>query len=129
MRAASSSGCGFNGIFSQWGTYPSWSPYRKEKVEDAITFHQNNAFARNTYVGTWRVIGGIAVGLTRYSRVKHIRRPSLEEAAAALEQCERWQATLRGQLRTGFVYASDELYVLAGRQDVPPGVSASRTTS
>ena len=65
----------------------------------------------------------VPVGLTRYSRVKHIRRPSLEEAAAALEQCERWQATLRGQLRTGFVYASDELYVLAGRQDVPPAAS------
>src|SRR6185437_1266194 len=41
------------------------------------------------------------------------------EAADALRQCERWQATLRQQLNVGFVYASDELYVLAGREDLP----------
>jgi putative radical SAM enzyme (TIGR03279 family) len=62
----------------------------------------------------------VPVGLTRYSRVKHIRRPSPSEANAALEQCERWQAGLRVRLGIGFVYASDELYVLAGRDDVPP---------
>jgi hypothetical protein len=50
------SGCGFNGLFSQWGTYPSWSPYKEQTVEDAITFHQNNVFAHNTYVGPWRVM-------------------------------------------------------------------------
>ena len=47
------SGCGFNGVFSQWGTYPSWSPYTKEKVEDGSLFHQNNVFAHNTYSGGW----------------------------------------------------------------------------
>jgi putative radical SAM enzyme (TIGR03279 family) len=62
----------------------------------------------------------VPVGLTRYSRVKHIRRPTPTEAAAALEQCERWQARFRHELETGFVYASDELYLLAGRNDVPP---------
>jgi len=61
----------------------------------------------------------VPVGLTRFSRVKNIRRPSPAEAAAALGQCERWQAVLRPSLRVGFAYPSDELYMLAGRTDVP----------
>ena len=66
----------------------------------------------------------VPVGLTRYSRVsQHIRRPTPAEAACAVEQCERWQATLRARLGIGFVYASDELYVLAGRDDVPPAAA------
>jgi putative radical SAM enzyme (TIGR03279 family) len=62
----------------------------------------------------------VPVGLTRYSRVRHIRRPTQAEAATALEQCERWHAALRARLGKGFAYASDELYVLAGRDEVPP---------
>jgi putative radical SAM enzyme (TIGR03279 family) len=62
----------------------------------------------------------VPVGLTRYSRVKNIRRPTPAEAGAALEQCERWQAVLRSSIGVGFVYASDELYLLAGREDLPP---------
>jgi putative radical SAM enzyme (TIGR03279 family) len=61
----------------------------------------------------------VPVGLTRYSRVKTIRRPTPAEAAAALEQCERQHAGMRGKLGNGFVYASDELYLLAGRDEVP----------
>jgi putative radical SAM enzyme (TIGR03279 family) len=70
-----------------------------------------------------RSVSVVPVGLTRYSRVKNIRRPTPEQAALALEQCERWQATLRHKLGVGFVYASDELYVLAGRADLPPAES------
>jgi len=66
-----------------------------------------------------RSLSVVPVGLTRYSRVKNIRRPTPREAAVAVEQCERWQTTLRQRLGVGFVYASDELYVLAGREEVP----------
>jgi len=45
--------CGFNGIFSQWG---SWSPYRGTAVENHITFDQNNHFRSNTYSGPWQFI-------------------------------------------------------------------------
>jgi putative radical SAM enzyme (TIGR03279 family) len=62
----------------------------------------------------------VPVGLTRYSRVRNIRRPTPAEAQLALEQCERHHAALRARLGKGFVYASDELYVLAGRDEVPP---------
>jgi putative radical SAM enzyme (TIGR03279 family) len=70
-----------------------------------------------------RSVSVVPVGLTRYSRVRNIRRPTLSEAAVALEQCERWQARLRGRLGVGFVYGSDELYVLAGRHELPAASS------
>ena len=46
-------GCGFIGMFSEWGTDPSWSPYRGRSVEYHITFGQHNHFASNTYQGPW----------------------------------------------------------------------------
>jgi Right handed beta helix region len=48
--------CGFNGIFSQWGGQPSWSPYQGTTVESHIMFHQNNHFASNAYYGPWQFI-------------------------------------------------------------------------
>lgn len=50
------SGCGYNGLFSNWGTFPTWSPYQKATVQDAITFHQGNRFFNNTYAGPWNFI-------------------------------------------------------------------------
>lgn len=46
-------GCGFVGLFSNWGTFPSWSPYHGDVVERAITFDQHNRWADNRYVGPW----------------------------------------------------------------------------
>jgi putative radical SAM enzyme (TIGR03279 family) len=66
-----------------------------------------------------RSLSVVPVGLTRYSRVKHIRRPTSDEARRAVEQIERHQSALRSRHGIGFVYASDELYVLAGRDEVP----------
>ena len=45
--------CGFNGIFSEWG---SWPPYKGTVVENHITFDQNNHFMSNTYDGPWRFV-------------------------------------------------------------------------
>ena len=53
---ASRSGCGYNGLFSNWGTFPTWSPYQKASVQDAITYHQGNRFFSNTYAGPWNFI-------------------------------------------------------------------------
>jgi parallel beta-helix repeat protein len=52
----SSTSCGYNGLFSNWGTFPSWSPYQKATVQDAITFHQGNRFFNNTYAGPWNFV-------------------------------------------------------------------------
>jgi parallel beta-helix repeat protein len=51
-----SNSCGLNGIFSNYGTYPSWSPYKGTVVQDAITYNQNNTFYNNTYEGSWRFL-------------------------------------------------------------------------
>jgi hypothetical protein len=48
--------CGFQGLFSEYGTYPSWSPYKGTIVENHLTFSQNNHFGLNTYIGPWRFI-------------------------------------------------------------------------
>jgi putative radical SAM enzyme (TIGR03279 family) len=65
----------------------------------------------------------VPVASTRYSRWRTIRRPSPADAAAVLESCECWQARLRPRLGVNFVYASDELYLLAGRRELPPAVA------
>jgi putative radical SAM enzyme (TIGR03279 family) len=67
-----------------------------------------------------RSVSVVPVGLTRYSKVKNIRRLSRDEAAAAVDQCDGWQTRLRPDLGMGFVYASDELRLLSGRPDMPP---------
>ncbi|HEX2591328.1 MAG TPA: right-handed parallel beta-helix repeat-containing protein [Rhizomicrobium sp.] len=50
---AGSLSCGQQGVFSNYGTYPSWSPYKGEAISQAITFHQNNVFMNNAYFGPW----------------------------------------------------------------------------
>ena len=52
-NCASIKGCGFNGLFSNYGTYPDWSPYQAELVEENITFEQNNVWRNNAYIGDW----------------------------------------------------------------------------
>jgi parallel beta-helix repeat protein len=53
-RCTAGRSCGLQGIFSNYGSYPSWSPYKGERIERAITFHQQNVFRDNHYTGAWR---------------------------------------------------------------------------
>jgi hypothetical protein len=46
--------CGYNGLFSNYGTYPDWSPYHERVVQKNIAFYQNNTWSDNTYIGPWR---------------------------------------------------------------------------
>lgn len=61
----------------------------------------------------------VPVGLTVHSYVKNIRPLDPTDAAAAIDRVERHQRELRRRLSTRFVYAGDELYLLAGRA-LPP---------
>ncbi|MDP9074541.1 MAG: right-handed parallel beta-helix repeat-containing protein [Actinomycetota bacterium] len=45
--------CGQQALLANYGSYPTWSPYKATVVQDAITYHQNNRFAANSYVGDW----------------------------------------------------------------------------
>jgi hypothetical protein len=44
-------GCGLQGLFSQYGAYPSWSPYQGTAVEQHIAYDQNNFLIGNVYHG------------------------------------------------------------------------------
>ena len=48
--------CGVNGIFSNTGSSPSWSPYMGSGVINDIVFNQNNLFSNNTYTGNWNFV-------------------------------------------------------------------------
>jgi len=77
-------------------------------LNDGPVLEQTIDELANLYPGV-QSVSVVPVGLTRYSRVKNIRRPTAAEAARALEQCEHKQSLLRPRVGVGFVYASDEL--------------------
>ena len=56
--------CNQHGLFSNYGTTPSWSPFLGRTVQDAITFKQNNRWRSNTYIGDWRFVAYEATGPT-----------------------------------------------------------------
>lgn len=61
----------------------------------------------------------VPVGLTAHRKGLDAIRPyTKEEAEAILARVETWQEKFRRELGTAFVFASDEFYILAGR-DVP----------
>jgi putative radical SAM enzyme (TIGR03279 family) len=88
-------------------------------INDGACLEQTIEELANLYPGV-QSLSVVPVAPTRFSRWKTIRRPTPAEAAAALATCERWQAQLRPRLGVGFVYGSDELYLLAGRTELPP---------
>jgi hypothetical protein len=48
-----SANCGTQGLFSNIGESPAWSPYHGNVIQQAITFDQNNHFRGNRYHGPW----------------------------------------------------------------------------
>src|SRR5690606_40352447 len=57
----------------------------------------------------------VPVGLTRHRRALTDLRPlTSAEARALVGQVVDWQARFRAEIGRGFVYLSDEMYLLAG---------------
>ncbi|WP_396287219.1 right-handed parallel beta-helix repeat-containing protein [Amycolatopsis sp. PS_44_ISF1] len=48
--------CARMGLLSNFGTYPDWSPYRGDAVQNAITHGQGNTWHDNAYIGPWTFI-------------------------------------------------------------------------
>ncbi|MEV5976372.1 right-handed parallel beta-helix repeat-containing protein [Streptomyces sp. NPDC052114] len=48
--------CDRMGLLANYGTYPNWSPYKGERVADAITRKQHNRWHDNVYRGTWKFV-------------------------------------------------------------------------
>jgi putative radical SAM enzyme (TIGR03279 family) len=61
----------------------------------------------------------VPVALTGHSKLELVRPPTREEARRALRSVRKWAARARGERREGWVYGSDELYMLAG-EPFPP---------
>lgn len=63
----------------------------------------------------------VPVALTTFSRHELVRGPTADEARAAVEAVRRWERRARGERAGGWVYGSDELYMLAGEPFPPAG--------
>lgn len=59
-------------------------------------------------------VGVVPVGLTRYQTDPRMQAMTATEAAATIAQIDRWRERLTDESGS-FVYAADELYLLAGR--------------
>ncbi|WP_055699072.1 MULTISPECIES: right-handed parallel beta-helix repeat-containing protein [Streptomyces] len=48
--------CDRMAVLANYGTYPNWSPYKGERVAEAITREQHNRWYDNSYVGPWKFV-------------------------------------------------------------------------
>jgi len=48
--------CDRMAVLSNYGTYPKWSPYKGERVAEAITGEQDNRWHDNVYLGPWKFV-------------------------------------------------------------------------
>jgi putative radical SAM enzyme (TIGR03279 family) len=64
---------------------------------------------------TVRSVSVVPVGLTKQHKYG-LRTVSRDEAAAVLDACDRWHAELRHRIDVGFVYPTDEWFLVAGRE-------------
>ncbi len=68
--------CGHMAVLSNYGTYPSWSPYKGDVIQKAVTFNQNNKWSNNKYYGPWQF---------------------MTEQTGSLKDWNAWRATPYGQ--------------------------------
>ncbi|MER6981128.1 right-handed parallel beta-helix repeat-containing protein, partial [Streptomyces carpinensis] len=48
--------CDRMAVLADYGTYPDWSPYKGERVAEAITLKQDNRWHDNVYLGPWKFV-------------------------------------------------------------------------
>jgi putative radical SAM enzyme (TIGR03279 family) len=65
-----------------------------------------------------RSVSVVPVGLTRHHKYG-LQANTHDQALAVLGACERWERQFRAELGVGFVYPTDEWYLITGR-DLPP---------
>ncbi len=67
---------------------------------------------------TVRSVSVVPVGLTKHHKYR-MRASTRAEAAAVLDECVRWQSEFRERFGVGFVYPTDEWYLVAERETPP----------
>ena len=90
------------------------------EVNDGVVLERSLAdlYAMGDAVLTTAVV---PVALTNYSKLDRVRALTAAEAAAAVDEVERWSTRARHERGAGWVYGSDELYLQAGRPFPPAG--------
>lgn len=87
------------------------------EVNDGEHLAESVADLAGLYPGV-QSVSVVPVGLTRHHR--YGRRPNtVAESNAVLDAVHTWQAQFRRELGVGFVYATDEWYLVTGRP-IPP---------
>ncbi|HVX21892.1 MAG TPA: DUF512 domain-containing protein [Acidimicrobiales bacterium] len=64
-------------------------------------------------------VGAVPLGVSRFSSEPDMRPHTAAEAAAVVDEVDRWQQVYRSVLGHRLVYAADEYYLLAGREPPP----------
>ncbi|WP_028849188.1 right-handed parallel beta-helix repeat-containing protein [Thermocrispum municipale] len=49
--------CAVQALVANVGTWPEWSPYQGRRVQQALTFRQDNRWYDNRYRGAWQFVG------------------------------------------------------------------------
>jgi putative radical SAM enzyme (TIGR03279 family) len=87
---------------------------------DGAVLERTIADLADRYPGV-QSVAVVPVGLTAHSRARRTRPLTADEANAAIDLVQSRQRVYRRRLGTGFVYGSDEMYLLAGRPFPRPG--------
>lgn len=75
----------------------------------------------SAYIPCMESVSVVPVGLTKFREGLHPLEPiGREDAADIIDRVERWQRKLFAEHGTHFAHASDELYILAGREMPEP---------
>lgn len=80
--------CGYNGVFSEYGSNPSWSPYHGDIVPTNITFHQDNKFTDNAYSGPWCFMGwqlGTSVSFKQWQAAASVGKKQFGQDTASTD--------------------------------------------
>ncbi|MDO5336797.1 MAG: DUF512 domain-containing protein [Eubacteriales bacterium] len=71
----------------------------------------------SAYAPVLESVSVVPVGLSKFREGLEVLEPfDRQDAAALIEQVERWQKKMYRKYRSHFVHASDEWYILAGRE-------------
>jgi hypothetical protein len=80
--------CGYNGMFSEYGSDPSWSPYHGDIVPANVTFSQHNKFYDNTYSGPWCFMGwqlGTSVSFRQWQAAASVSKRQFGQDATSVD--------------------------------------------
>jgi hypothetical protein len=75
-------------VFSEYGSDPSWSPYKGDIVPTDIAFNQNNKFSDNTYSGPWCFMGwqqGTSVSFKQWRAAANVNKKQFGQDAGSTD--------------------------------------------